>query len=201
MKKYIFVLIAVLSLLNSGKVLAQYGNQTQKNSNVIIDKKVVKLGTNDNYLTEPKSYLDNTADNVLREGDRVEFVIKVENVGNETVYNIKVTDKLPKYLRLILYPGTYNLTTNVAEWTIDYLNPGESKTYKVRAEISGVKYLGLMRQINEVKISNDSSRAVYYVAGNSIMPSTGSNTTVMAGLIALTFVGTSLVLRKATRGY
>lgn len=180
-----------------GVVLAQYdgGEETLV---LIVDKKI--RSSSDGLI------LDNfdKSQKIFIEGGTIEFIVRVENNGQTEKTNVKVVDKLPLYLKLLFYPGTYNSEKREIEWIIDKLAAGESKTYNIRAFISGVpeEYtVASPKQLtNVVLIDNDSDEAKYFVASKSV-PVTGNQDLMTKSLVSLTLVIAGFGLRKLARGY
>jgi len=191
--------IAVLSisLINPFKVRGYYPNDVKKE--ISIDKKIKYMGDS--------QYLDNieSSRKIFYEKDTIEFQIKIENIGNETLRNIKVKDNLPKHLNLIFHPGILNNDKNTIEWEIDKLKAGESKEYFIRAKIQGTeKISALTKQTNRVESIvgelSDTDNASYFI-GKATIPATGvSDIVVKTILVALT-AGSGFYFRKLARGY
>ncbi len=194
------IAILSLSLFNPNKAYSQYYSSTETKKEISVDKKL--RGINQ------REYIDNiTASNkTFFEKDVVEFQIKVENIGNQTLNNVKVKDTLPNYLALIFYPGTFNSENNQIEWNIDTLNPGEVKKYLIRAKIQNSDQLSasLTKKTNRVNVNvenlNDSDTASYFI-GRPIVPDTGASDVIIKTiLVALAGTG-GLYFRKLARGY
>ncbi|MFA6368924.1 MAG: hypothetical protein WCX20_00900, partial [Candidatus Shapirobacteria bacterium] len=86
-----FVLTAIailtLSLFNPLKVRGYYPNDVKRE--LSIDKKIRSIGDTqyfDNIESSRKTFF---------ERDTIEFQIKIENIGNQTLNDIKVKDSLP----------------------------------------------------------------------------------------------------------
>jgi LPXTG-motif cell wall-anchored protein len=127
--------------------------------------------------------------------------------------NIKVTDTLPPFLKLIFFPGTYNSTDNKIEWTIDELNAGNSQEFLIRAKIDkATEVTALTKETNVALASvdeiNEKDDATYYIGKGNVatesavvLPETGSLALVFEtiGVIGVGLSG--LALRKKVRGY
>jgi len=198
---FVFGAIAILflSLFSPFKAYGQYYSQNGDDKEISIDKKIRSIGDTqyfDNIEASRKTFF---------EKDVIEFQIKVENIGNETLNNIKVKDTLPKYLALIFYPGTFDEKQNSVEWFIDKLDPGQNKTYLVRAKIQDTTRINfLTKQTNrsEAKVDelSDSDNASYFI-GRTTVPVAGvSNIAIKTILVALT-AGSGFYFRKLARGY
>jgi len=189
----LFVLLPVFT----GGVLAQYqGSETVEG--IIVDKKVRDLSDDwlaDNIDKSQKIFVD---------GDRIEFVIVVENNSAVGVTGVEVVDKLPAYLKLVFYPGVYNQSENTIKWKIDSLASGESKKFNIRATIAGVsdRYLQSNPLLleNRVTAANDSDSAKYFVSGKTV-PSTGDGEIYLKSIVVLSVLVAGFNLRKFARGY
>lgn len=193
--------ILVLSLMRPTKIEAQYFNQSEVKKLISVDKKI-------RNITEDK-FFDNidATKKTFYEGDVLEFSIRIENTSNEVLSNIQSKDVLPKYLGLIFYPGEYKEKNNSIEWSIDKLNPGQSKTYLIRAKIKDTSTLRInqtvkLTNVAESKSNNISDRdnASYFVGGKSV-PATGDSTLIIKTILVALACGSGLFLRRLARGY
>lgn len=197
-------------LMNPFVVLADsYSNDDQKT--ISIDKKL-------RYVNDSK-YVDNISSSVrtFKNGDLIEFYIEVTNTGDTNLKNIKVTDNLPPFLKLIFFPGSYNSTDNKVEWTIDELNAGHSQKFLIRAKIDKATYVNtLTKETNVASVRvdelGDRDDATYYILnvgstvkpdgkGEIIIPETGAGTLVFETLGVIGMGLSGLALRKKIRGY
>ena len=193
------LVILLLSLANPSRAYGQYYTQTGEKKEIAIDKKVRSINDSE--------YVDNIAAStrVFYEKDVVEFQVKVENIGTQTLNNITVKDILPKYLELIFHPGTYYQDGNTLEWKIDSLEAGKSKTYLIRARIANSTALtATTKQTNlaETKVENlgDRDEASYFI-GRVIVPATGAGDVIIKTVLVITLAATGLYFRKFARGY
>jgi len=193
----------VFSLLGAPKtVLAQYCCHEERS--VSIDKKVRGISMD--------HYYDNLDEGTIRfkNGDLIEFSIRVENTGPIDLNNIEVRDILPTGLDLKLYDGQFNQVENKIVWRIDRLTPTESRSFTVRAQIKEAdKFPGQYTNIAEVTSDNsigDRDTASYYAGANGttlvqrVIPKTGSGL-IFGSLAALVTIGGAIALRKWSRGY
>lgn len=201
-----------LQLFNPSVVKAHsYSSDDQKT--VSLDKKIRSI--NDKRYFDNISSLSKTFTN----GDLIEFYIKVTNTGDVNLKNIKVTDNLPPFLKLIFHPGKYNSTDNKIEWEIYELNPGHSQKFLIRAKIDQANYVKtLTKETNVASLWVDGIEArddaTYYiltkgttaVLGKSdnneiVVPVAGSSDLIFQtiGVIGIGLGG--LTLRKKIRGY
>ena len=181
------------------------------------DQKTISIDKKLRYVNDPK-YVDNIASSVrtFKNGDLIEFYVKVTNSGDTNLKNIKVTDNLPPFLKLIFYPGKYNTTDNKIEWTIDELNAGHSQKFLIRAKIdkaTNVNTLTKETNVANARVDELGARddATYYilntgttkadVKGQVIVPETGSASLIIetVGVISIGLSG--LALRKKIRGF
>jgi uncharacterized repeat protein (TIGR01451 family) len=205
--KFLSIVMAVSALailflsLNPIEVKAQsYSDNNQKM--ISIDKKVRSI--------HDSSYVDNIASStkVFYQDDIIEFQIKVTNTGDNTLKNIKVTDQLPPFLKLIFYPGTYDSTNNKIDWTIDQLDAGNSQDFLVRAKIDQVKDVKtLTKETNTSSVSVDElgakDDASYFIAagGGVSIPNTGDGSLPIKTGIVITLGLAGFLVRKKVRGY
>lgn len=203
----ILALASVLGVMSMSDALvnpafAQYYGGNPESPIIVIDKKIRSGNSN--------TYFDNigTDQGVFAEGDQIEFKIVVENRGNTILRDIKVEDLLPKYLKLIVFPGNYVAGTNKVELTIESLEPGRSKEITIIARISDLpisNYAGTNQQMtNTVKAVSgnvsDTDSAKYFVEMKSV-PSTGAGGIVSNTLLAVTIISSAFGLRKIVRKY
>lgn len=190
--------ILFLSLFSPFKVYGQSYSQGEK-VKLSIDKKIRSVGST--------QYFDNieASNKTFYENDLIEFQIKIENISDEVVYNIKAEDILPKYLTLIFYPGTFNNDQYIIEWNIDKLEAGESKTYLIRAKINDSEKLNaLTKQTNKVEScgggSCDQDYASYFI-GKTTVPATGASDIALKTILVISTAATGFYFRKLARGY
>jgi hypothetical protein len=197
---FVFVAIAILflSLFSPLKAHGQY-SQEVRNDKLSIDKKVRSIGDTqyfDNVESSRKTFF---------ERDVVEFQVKVENIWTEVVYNINVKDMLPKYLTLIFYPGKFDNDQYIVQWDIAKLEPGESKTYLIRAKINNSEKLNVLtKQTNKAEACGggacDADYASYFI-GKGTVPATGASDIVLQTGLAGSLAGLGFWFRKKARGY
>lgn len=199
-KIVLFGAILIGGLLCPNNVVAQYYGQSDNSPVVVVDKKIGFGGD--------RNYYDNVASGVkvFRENDEITFKIVVENRGNVNLENLVVRDTLPRYLGLLLYPGTLNKDLNLIETRISNLNPGETKEFLVVARIKDlpVGTNDKLELTNRVCVVNtgvgDCDNAKYFVAYKNV-PATGTNDLVIKTVIVLTLSLMALGLRKKARGF
>lgn len=208
--KILIAALAVLfvsSVFNPTAVKADSYSNNDNRKTLSIDKKIRSL--NWSY------YVDNisSAKKIFRNEELVEFKIKVTNTGTTNMKNIKVTDKLPPFLKLVFFPGTYNSADNKIEWTIDELNAGHSQEFLVRAKIDKANEVNtLTKETNVVLASvdeiNEKDDAIYYIKNGTAsaestveLPETGSIALVLETVGAIGAGISGLALRKKIRGY
>jgi uncharacterized repeat protein (TIGR01451 family)/LPXTG-motif cell wall-anchored protein len=195
------------SLVSPALVKADSYTSVDNRKTLSIDKKVRDIFS--------ANYVDNISSStkVFTQGDIIEFKVKVTNTGTTNMRNIKVTDQLPPFLKLIFFPGSYNKTDNKIEWTIDELNAGHSQEFLIRAKIDQASEVKTLTKETNVALAsvdniNEKDDAVYYIGtpttskgGQIIVPETGSTGLILqtGGVISLGLAG--LILRKKVRGY
>jgi uncharacterized repeat protein (TIGR01451 family)/LPXTG-motif cell wall-anchored protein len=210
------ILIAVLTVLSLFAVLrpiaveADSYSNTDNRKTLSIDKKIRSFSWD--------YYIDNvsSATKVFYNGNIIEFKIKVTNTGTTNMRNIKVTDKLPPFLKLVFFPGTYNSTDNQVEWTIDELNAGHSQEFLVRAKIDQANEVYTLTQETNVAIASvdeisEKDDAIYYIKAGQVytveppktivLPETGSMSLVLETVGAIGVAISGFALRKKVRGY
>lgn len=178
-----------------------YSN-TDNRKTLSVDKKLRSIHSSE--------YVDNisSSNKVFYQNDVIEFKIKVTNTGTTNMKNIKVTDTLPPFLKLIFFPGSYNSTDNKVEWTIDELNAGHSQEFLIRAKIdkaTEVKTLTKETNVATAKVDEVSEKddATYYLGGKDgvIIPETGSMDLVVQTISVIGLGLSGFALRKKIRGY
>lgn len=210
--KILFVLL--LSVFLGSKLISPsfikadaYSSDDQKT--ISVDKKLRAI--------HDSKYVDNISSSTktFKEGEIIEFSIEVTNSGDTNLKNIKVTDTLPPFLKLIFFPGKYNSTDNNVEWFIEELNAGHSQNFLIRAKIdqaSNVKTLTKETNVVSVRVDELGARddATYYLLnkvvvadgkGEIIVPETGSGSLILETVGVISAGLSGLALRKKIRGY
>ncbi len=200
MKKLTFVFIALAGMaLFARPTFAQYYNQPTGTQGLVLDKKVRSLSTTDfkdNYLFSNDSL--------------IEFSVKVENTTGASLNAVEVKDMLPKYLKLIFFPGSFDTKTNEISWKIDELKSKEAKTYTIRAKVESVPSVASSSAASTIKLTNtasakagnlsDSDTATFYV-GQKKVPETGAEDMLIKTIIAAAVLASGVAGRKYVRGY
>jgi uncharacterized repeat protein (TIGR01451 family) len=202
-----FVLVIALLGVSLGsnciskQVYAQYYSQEEGNPRIIIDKQI-------RPITDDKFYDNLTTDQKLFiEGDTLEFKIRIENSGNQTLNNVKLTDNLPKYLSLMFYPGVFDKTSNSIEADIGTLNAGQFKEYIIRAKVVDLPVANIAcenQQINKAKVVSDTasdSDEAKYMTACKVVPTTGPNDMAVKTLIIVVMTMIGVCFRKYSRGF
>jgi len=142
MKKIFSTLLAVsIFALSSSSVFADgtgqygggctpvYGGGTNcpRPGQVLLDKKVLNPATN--------NFVDNLGPNdpKYKPQQVVTFRITVKNPGDETIGQVRVTDKLPDFIDYMSGPGSYDSKTRTLTFSVDNLSGGASQNYEVKA--------------------------------------------------------------------
>ena len=137
MKKLILSTAAFLTALtvSAPVALADYGVNCQTQygtSNCPTTTTIVVNKTVQNPST--KQYVDNLGagqnDPKYAPSSVVPFKITVTNTGNTKVTNLTITDTIPQYTTSNTKGGS-----NQVFFTVDSLNPGESKTYDLNVQV------------------------------------------------------------------
>jgi uncharacterized repeat protein (TIGR01451 family) len=201
-KTFVALVLTAIVLFTPKTTLAQYYGNNSDNPSVVVDKKI--------KLPNSNKFFDNVSksDYVFKEGDQIEFSVVVENRGDETLYDVKVVDLLPDYLKLQYYFGNLVSNGEKVETTIPVLKKGESKNYSVIAIVKNLpnsSYSQTYKQTNEACASNsrvnDCDKSSYFVQTPSMPVTGGSIELIVNSGLLLTLGGGSLVLRKLVRGY
>lgn len=203
----IFGVLMLGCLVKPAAIKADSYSNNDNRKTLSIDKKIRSL--------DWSYFIDNISTNkkVFKNGELIEFKIKVTNTGTTNMRNIKVVDTLPPFLKLVFFPGSYTSTDNKVEWTIDELNAGNSQEFLVRAKIDKANEVNTLTKETNVALAsvdeiNEKDDATYYIGKGSVatesavvLPETGSLALVFE-TIGVVSVGLSgFVLRKKVRGY
>lgn len=218
-KKWEIILINDGSKDNTAKVIEQIKKEYPKEISIITHNPNRGYGAALKSGLYNAKYDDNISSStkIFSNGELIEFFVKVTNSGDTNLKNIKVTDNLPPFLKLIFYPGTYNSTDNKLEWTIDELNAGHSQEFLIRAKIdkaSEVKTLTKETNVAQVRVDELGARddASYYILnkgttivpdgkGEIIIPETGNGALIIETIGVISVGLSGLALRKKIRGY
>lgn len=215
-KKFLTVLL-LSCLFGSKLVMPSVVNADAYNSD---DQKTISVDKKLRYVGD-KKYVDNisSSQKTFNNGELIEFFVKVTNTGDTNLKNIKVTDNMPPFLKLIFYPGKYISTDNKVEWVIDELNAGHSQKFLIRAKIdqaTNVKTLTKETNVVNVRVDELGARddATYYILsrgttsvpkadgkGEIIIPVTGSGSLILETIGVISMGLTGLAMRKKIRGY
>jgi uncharacterized repeat protein (TIGR01451 family) len=187
-------------LIKPNFVMADSYSSDDNQKIISVDKKLRSI--------HDSEYVDNISSStkVFYQDDVIEFQIQVTNTGDSNLKNIKITDNLPPFLKLIFFPGTYNSTDNKVEWTIDELNAGHSQKFLIRAKIDNAKNIKtLTKETNVTSVRVDElgekDDASYFIAGGVSIPNTGSNNLPIKTGIVITLGLAGIFVRKYVRGY
>ncbi len=107
----------------------QYGNQTCRPSDLLINKEVQNPVTG--------NFVDNlsSSDPTFAPGSNVTFLLTIQNVSGQTFDPVVVNDVLPSYLTFVSGPGTYNSTNNTLTFTLNNLIAGETRNYQITTKV------------------------------------------------------------------
>lgn len=162
-----------------------------------IDKKILN--------PDNQSWVDNLyiTDHKFKTSDVVKFKLTIKNVGDNTLHNVKVVDSLPNFL---FFTGT-----TASEFTIDSLNPGESKDLEVEARVVSESQLTVNEacdvntaEANSSEGEHDKDTAKLCVTkkvlGVTTLPKTGpTNTLLILSLSAIAGLAGFALLRFSKR--
>ncbi len=70
-------------------------------------------------------------------GHTILFRLEVKNNGQQDLNNIQVKDVLPGQLEFVSGPGSFDKGTRTISFTIDSLKVGETKSFDIKAKVSG----------------------------------------------------------------
>lgn len=193
------LVVLSLSLLKPTLVRAESYSNEDNRKTLSVDKKLRSVSDSkyvDNISSSTKTFF---------QGDLIEFQIKIENTGTGVLKNIKVTDSLPPFLKLIFFTGTYDKTNNKVEWTIDELKAGEAKDYLIRARIdqaTNVTQLTKETNVAEARVDELGERddASYYIGGVSVPETGDASLLIKTGILFSLGLG-GILFRKYARGY
>lgn len=197
------LIVAAMVILFSSLMPIMAGAESYSDENeksIILDKKLRSI--------HDEEYKDNilSSEKIFYEDDIIEFKIRIENSGDSTLKNIKVTDKLPPFLKIIFNPGSYNETDNTVEWTIDELKAGHSQEFLIRAKIDQSKDVyTLTKETNVAEACVDEicdkDDAIYYIGDGVSIPNSGDASLLIKTGIVISGALAGFVLRKKARGY
>ena len=138
----------------------------------------------DKEVLDPRNsgvYRDNLflTDYQFKTSENATFKLKVKNVGDDTLYNVRIYDNLPSFL---FFTGE-----TPREFKIDNLNPGETKEFEVKTRVVAESQLVADRicGVNTAEVWADNDQhdkdtsevcATKKVLGVSTLPETGNNT-------------------------
>ncbi len=210
--KLLIAVLTVFSLFILNPISAKadsYSNDDNRKT-LSIDKKIRPFSWS--------HYVDNISSNtkVFYDGEIIEFKIKVTNTGTTNMKNIKVSDNLPPFLKLIFFPGTYNSTDNKIEWTINELNAGHSQEFLIRARIDKANEVYTLTKETNVAVASvdeitEKDDAIYYIKAGQVstveppktvvLPETGSMSLVLETIGAIGVGLSGFALRRKIRGF
>jgi len=201
-KPIVLVLALVLSLLISARPAKSYMyGEEQISRQLVVDKQLKTIDLNDWQDNLPPSQ------QALKEGDLIEFMIKVKNSGDQELNNIDVVDYLPSYLTLVFAPAMTN-DQNEVVWQIEKLDPGQEENFRIRARAEnsdqaiGEGSLCLMNRVRaEAETGEaDEDTASFCIVRAKNLPQAGSHNLVIGTLVASIIAGVGIFLRKFGRG-
>lgn len=202
------ILVAVLSLIavlfSASKVAAAVRCETQYGGTQVcvttgqlqINKKI--------WAPNYSEYRDNLyiTDYQFKTADFVTFKLVVKNVGDNTLKNVRVTDSLPSFL---FFTGE-----TPHEFTLDNLNPGESKEFEVKTRVVSESQLVADRicGVNTAEVNADDNQhdkdtaelcVTKKVLGVKKLPETGVNTSFFVLIASAVAAAAGLALVQISR--
>lgn len=202
MKKVIVLLFtfAFLFLTSVRSANGYMYGEGQLSSQLIVDKRVRAINTEwqDNL---PASQV------TFKEGEVVEFEIKVKNSGDKELKNIKVTDYLPSFFEFVFGPANSDDKREI-NWEIEDLSEGEEQSFQIRGRVNDTKQSvveGTICLINKAKAvaetgEADEDTASYCLAGAKKLPTAGAGNLGLGVIIAGLIGAVGIALRKFGRG-
>ncbi len=203
MKKYLLSgLISTLAfLVFASPSLAAVRCETQYGGNeVCVTTGELQI---DKEVLDPRNsgvYRDNLflTDYQFKTSENVTFKLKVKNVGDNTLNNVRVYDNLPSFL---FFTGE-----TAHEFTIEHLNPGDSQEFEVKTRVVAESQLEADRicGVNTAEVWADDDQhdkdtsevcATKKVLGITTLPQTGfSGSSVLLFSSAITgLIGFALI--------
>ncbi len=77
-----------------------------------------------------------TSDALYTPSQSVNYQIVVTNTGSNNIPSLNVVDTFPQYVTFVSGVGNYNSSNNTLNFTVTNLNPGQSLTYVITAQIA-----------------------------------------------------------------
>jgi len=176
------------SSVQSNQILTIYSNIVQTSIYVAHNSpelSVSKLGRN---ITRGNSSWSNSVS--AEPGDEIEFSIKIDSVGDETVKNVRVRDYLPYKMTYVSGSTSGATTSNVTSgwYNIGNISEGSSETIYFRAKVYSESHFstGSTSLTNEAKAYADSVNTVsdtarVYINKGSII--TETKTMILSKLV------------------
>ncbi len=182
------------------------GGQQCLSTQWFINKMVLNPTTN--------TFVDNLtlSDPRFSPGSTVQFRIQITNTGSASLGIITVTDTLPDFIDLttVSGPATVDQSTRKVTFTVNSLDPGQTKESFISAKIMATAALpsnqstfcpvnNVMASADNVPTVSDSAqfciqKTVVGAPSVSVTPPTGSSEWILMGLSGMAAVG--FILRK-----
>lgn len=209
MKKILTVVIILFAVitqqLRRAKPTKAYIYGAQKVApQVVVDKKVKPV--------EAKEWFDNLpqSSNLFTPQDLIDFKIIVRNTGEEDLENLKLSDSLPDYSKLIFGPGEYQEADKKLVWKIDKLAAGETKEFNARIQVEKAEKIGQKQPFcltNKISVfkddeEKDSDTAQFCIEPRILgkaLPETGFNL-IWGSAFASAVIAAGVFARKIGRG-
>lgn len=141
-------------------------------------------------------HFDFTVNNV-KKGDNLEFRITVKNTGDTALNNVAVTDNMPDGLN----------SSDKLNFTIDQLNPGDSKSFLIVAQVNDSQFVNIKSGkcfVNSatMKVGDNSQKDTAAVCiGGAVLgavklPETGAADTAILSLVGVVIGAIGVTLKK-----
>ena len=154
-----------------------------------------------------------SGDYTFKAGNEVKFELRIKNTGDTHIDHLTVRDVLPSYISWVS-GGTYFISTRTAEFGIDDLDAGETKTVALFAKVNNSSDIpsGTTCVVNKGEVFKDDTRDTDTstfcmkkgegkVLGVTTLPSTGVNfpVTLVIELSALAAMGAAYIYTAKNR--
>lgn len=197
-KKLIFASVATLTVASMamGNVYAQsYGGGTETRNRSFSVRKEVRFKGDNEWFKRIGG---------VKKGDTVEFRIRVENTGDSTVNDMKLTDFLPSET---IRTGGDEL---ISQW--DNFKDGSTKTFEIEAQVKDSEFTSDLTEncvVNRAKVERfyedewtevGSAAATVCYGDTSLvvreLPKTGATQNIALSMAGLGFIALGLFLKK-----
>lgn len=215
MKKGLLITAALTAaLLTFGAISAsadecgqygQYGKCPPPSTSLMIDKTVGKPASNNTI-----EYVDNT-DYKFASNGLINFQVRIKNISNKVLNNVKVIDYVPSYLEPTEGPGNYDVNSRQITFFIPELKVNEEKTYTIQMQVKSAEVLNTINEgacvPNKASIAADNAYAEdtarfcveKQVLGVSQVPATGPEHWIAVLIASITSLGIGTALKRQAK--